>query len=76
MNQLPADGRQVDILAALELIGFSVSRRNKGHLVLGDDTGRMLTLPDHSRIKEYTLAGALKQAGISKTEFMDAYRQL
>lgn len=56
-----------------ERLGFVVMRQNGSHIVLRkDSTG--CVVPNHKEIKVGTLAGILRQAGVSADEFLSAWR--
>jgi predicted RNA binding protein YcfA (HicA-like mRNA interferase family) len=56
---------------ALERLGFAVARQRGSHIVLRrGSTG--CVVPNHRELKTGTLAGVLKQAGVSAEDFMNA----
>ena len=56
---------------ALDRLGFEESRQRGSHLVMRrGDSG--CVVPMHSEIKTGTLAGILKQAGVSVEDFIAA----
>ena len=69
MPKLPhISGRQV--IKVFERMGFIVMRQNGSHIVMRKgNTG--CVIPDHKEIKTGTLAGILRQAGVSVEEFLD-----
>ncbi|MDA8030263.1 MAG: type II toxin-antitoxin system HicA family toxin [Alphaproteobacteria bacterium] len=74
-NKLPRDLSGRDVGRILESIGFKSDRRNDGHFTytLGSNT---TTVPDHRKgVKTGTLNEIIKQAGLSRKDFMDAYRK-
>jgi predicted RNA binding protein YcfA (HicA-like mRNA interferase family) len=74
--KFPVDAPKGDILKALELLGFAIVREGN-HLILeranADGTSTPLVLPNHRVVKSSTLRTALRQAGVSREEFLDAY---
>jgi predicted RNA binding protein YcfA (HicA-like mRNA interferase family) len=56
---------------ALERLGFTVARQRGSHIVMRRGSSGCV-VPNHCEIKVGTLAGILKQAGISVDEFMEA----
>ena len=59
------------VVRALERLGFVVMRQRGSHMVLRrGSTG--CVVPDHRELKTGTLAGVLKQAGVSVEDFMKA----
>ena len=53
----------------LEKMGFQVTRQKGSHIVLRRGTSGCV-VPNHKKIKTGTLAGILRQAGISPEEFI------
>lgn len=73
MPKLPRiSGREA--IRALETLGFTVVRQRGSHVVLRRG-GSGCVVPDHRELKTGTLAGALKQAGVSVDEFLQALRK-
>jgi len=57
------------VVRALERLGFAVARQRGSHIVLRrGSTG--CVVPNHRELKTGTLAGVLKQAGVSAEDFM------
>ena len=54
---------------ALEILGFVVARQRGSHVVLRRGTSGCV-IPNHRELKTGTLAGILKQAGVSTDEFI------
>lgn len=70
MPKLPAvSGR--DTIRALEHLGFIVVRQRGSHIVMRRDSSGCV-VPNHRELKLGTLAGLLKQAGVSPEEFIEA----
>jgi len=70
MPKLPVvSGRET--IRALEKIGFDVTRQRGSHVVLRKGS-QGCVVPDHKELKTGTLAGILKQAGVSIDVFLDA----
>jgi predicted RNA binding protein YcfA (HicA-like mRNA interferase family) len=64
-----------EIIRILERLGFIVIRQKGSHVVLKkfNDSGAVgCTVPLHDIVAVGTLAGLLKQAKISHSEFLDA----
>jgi predicted RNA binding protein YcfA (HicA-like mRNA interferase family) len=68
MPKLPhVSGAQA--VKALERLGFTVARQSGSHIILRKgSTG--CVVPNHKEIKVGTLAGILRQAGISSDDFL------
>jgi predicted RNA binding protein YcfA (HicA-like mRNA interferase family) len=58
-----------DVVRALGRLGFEVMRQSGSHVVMRRDA-RGCVVPLHKEIKTGTLAGVLRQAGVSSDEFM------
>lgn len=70
MPKLPlASGAET--IRALERLGFVVARQRGSHIVLRRESHGCV-VPNHREIKPGTLAGVLKQAGVSADEFIGA----
>jgi predicted RNA binding protein YcfA (HicA-like mRNA interferase family) len=60
-----------EVVRALERLGFVVARQRGSHIVMR--RGSMgCVVPNHRELKVGTLAGLLKQAGVSTEEFVEA----
>ena len=60
-----------EAMRALERLGFAVTRQRGSHLVLRRGSAGCV-VPNHRELKTGTLAGILKQAGVSVEEFISA----
>jgi predicted RNA binding protein YcfA (HicA-like mRNA interferase family) len=63
-----------DVVRALEKKGFEVKRQRGSHMVLEDDKGNVAVVPRHKVIKRGTLLSILKQAKLSRSEFLELLR--
>lgn len=54
-----------------ERLGFVVMRQNGSHIVLRKGSSGCI-VPNHKEIKVGTLAGILRQAGVSADDFLSA----
>lgn len=66
MPSLPGVPHQKAV-RALEKAGFRIARQGK-HIVMTDGT-RILTLPRHNPVNAYTMAGIVRDAGLSIEDF-------
>jgi predicted RNA binding protein YcfA (HicA-like mRNA interferase family) len=55
-------------------MGFSIARQRGSHIVLRRGQSGCV-VPDHRELKVGTLAGVLKQAGVSTEEFLEALQK-
>jgi predicted RNA binding protein YcfA (HicA-like mRNA interferase family) len=62
-----------EAIRALERLGFAAVRQRGSHVVLRRDSSGCV-VPNHRELKAGTLAGILKQAGVSADEFIAALR--
>jgi predicted RNA binding protein YcfA (HicA-like mRNA interferase family) len=62
-----------EVVRALGRLGFAVARQRGSHIVLRRDSSGCV-VPNHRELKTGTLAGVLKQAGVSVEDFMNALR--
>jgi predicted RNA binding protein YcfA (HicA-like mRNA interferase family) len=76
MPKFPVDAPLRKVLRALESLGFRLVREGN-HIAMVrenlDGTRTPLTMPNHRRIKGSTLRTILRQSGISRDEFLEAY---
>lgn len=71
MPKLPVlSGAQV--VTTLERLGFEFLRQRGSHVVLRRGAGGVV-VPLHREVKTGTLAGILRQAGVTAEEFLDAF---
>ena len=70
MPKLPrVSGAQA--VRALERLGFAVARQRGSHIVMRRGSSGCV-VPNHRELKTGTLAGVLKQAGVSAEDFTNA----
>ncbi|MGE3677683.1 MAG: type II toxin-antitoxin system HicA family toxin [Burkholderiales bacterium] len=60
-----------DTVRALQRLGFAVARQRGSHVVLRRESNGCV-VPNHRELKIGTLAGVLKQAGVSAEDFINA----
>ncbi len=58
----------MDIIKALQKLGFTVVRQSGSHVVLKCN-GIGCVVPNHKEVKVGTVNGLLRQAGVSAQEF-------
>ena len=78
MPKFPADAPKAKVVKALESLGFALVRQREHISMLrqnSDGTQTPLTMPNHLRIKGSTLRTICTQAGIGRTEFLQAYER-
>ncbi len=78
MAHFPVDTPKLKVTKALELLGCFLVRERE-HIAMirenADGSKTPLTLPNHSKIKGSTLRTICTQAGISREDFLNAYRE-
>ena len=62
-----------EVIRALQRLGFIVLRQRGSHVILRRGS-QGCVVPDHREVKTGTLAGLLKQAGVSVDEFVHALK--
>jgi predicted RNA binding protein YcfA (HicA-like mRNA interferase family) len=77
MSKFPVDASIREVVKALERLGFDLVREGN-HIAMvrenPDGTRTPLTMPNHRTIKRSTLRTILTQSGISREEFLQAYK--
>lgn len=78
MAKFPSDIPVDRAIRTLERLGFRMVRIHS-HISMTrpnpDGTNTPLTLPNHRRIKGFTMRTLLTQAGISRDAFEEAYKE-
>lgn len=78
MPKFPSDASKQRVIKSLEILGFKMVRE-KEHISMerinSDGTKTPLTMPNHPKIKASTLRTICTQAGISRDDFLNAYRK-
>lgn len=76
MTRFPRDAPKRKVIKALEALGFEVIREGN-HISMSrtnpDGCKTSLTLPNHKEIKSSTLLMILRQAGITREEFIEVF---
>ena len=78
MRRFPVDVPKTEVIKTLEKLGFRVVReRNHISMIRENPDGSRtpLTMPNHRHIKGSTLRRICTQSGISRADFLEAYRQ-
>ena len=75
--KFPVDAPKSKVLHALGALGFTIVRERE-HISMvrtnPDGTRTPLTLPNHATLKASTLRTICSQSGISRSDFIEAYR--
>lgn len=78
MEKFPVDAPKRKVVKALEILGFrAVREKEHSSMVRENPDGHKtpLTMPNHAKIKASTLRTICTQAGISRDEFLEAYKK-
>ena len=79
MTKFPRDAPIAKVLKALGALGFEIIRECN-HISLSrinaDGSQTPLTMPNHKEIKSSTLLLILRQAGITRDEFIEFFNKL
>ncbi len=60
-----------EAVRALQRLGFEIARQRGSHIVMRRGSAGCV-VPNHREVKTGTLAGLLRQAGVSADEFISA----
>ncbi len=78
MLKFPSDAPKRKVVKALEILGFQIIRE-KEHISMirnnPDGSKTPLTMPNHPKIKASTLRTICTQSGITRNEFLGAYKK-
>jgi len=79
VTKFPRDAPKTKVVKALEALGFEVIREGN-HISMSranqDGSKTPLTLPNHKEIKSSTLLLILRQAGITREEFVEVFNRV
>ena len=79
MTKFPRDVPKRKVIKALEALGFETIREGN-HISMRrinpDGSKTPLTMPNHEEIKGSTLLIILRQAGITKEEFIEVFNDV
>jgi len=78
MPKFPVDAPKQKVIKAFEILGFNLIRERE-HISMErlnpDGSKTPLTMPNHPRIKASTLRTICTQSGISRDDFLNAYKK-
>jgi predicted RNA binding protein YcfA (HicA-like mRNA interferase family) len=70
MSRLPVCSGQ-EAVRAFRKIGYEVDHQTGSHIILRHATSRRLTVPNHRKLAKGTLRAIIREAGITKEEFVE-----
>lgn len=70
MSRLPVCS-SADAVKAFHKLGYDVDHQTGSHIILRHPTGRRLTVPNHRELAKGTLRALIREAGLTKEEFVD-----
>ncbi|HUV40365.1 MAG TPA: type II toxin-antitoxin system HicA family toxin [Sedimentisphaerales bacterium] len=76
--KFPIDAPKRKVVKALEQLGFRIVRQQQHISMLrenSDGSKTPLTMPNHPKIKASTLRTICTQSGITKNDFLQAYKK-
>jgi len=70
VSRLPVCSGQ-DAIRAFEKLGYVVDHQTGSHVILRHPGMRRLTVPNHRELAKGTLRALIREAGLTKEEFVD-----
>ena len=69
MSRLPVCSGQ-DAIRAFQKLGYAVDHQTGSHIILRHPQLRRLTVPNHRELAKGTLRALIREAGLTKEEFV------
>ncbi|HEX4793948.1 MAG TPA: type II toxin-antitoxin system HicA family toxin [Humisphaera sp.] len=70
MSKLPACSGQ-DAVKAFCRLGYEIDHQTGSHIILRHPNARRLTVPNHRELAKGTLRSLIREAGITKEQFVE-----
>jgi predicted RNA binding protein YcfA (HicA-like mRNA interferase family) len=70
MSRLPLCSGQ-DAIRAFQKLGYQVDHQTGSHIILRHPQMRRLTVPNHRELAKGTLRALIREAGLTKDEFLN-----
>lgn len=73
MAKLPVNMSGIDLVKVFTKMGYVIDHQTGSHIILRykDYPHRRLTVPNHDEIAKGTLRAIIKQAGLTREEFIE-----
>ncbi|MEK6959071.1 MAG: type II toxin-antitoxin system HicA family toxin [archaeon] len=68
MHKLPFVSAK-EVIKVSSMCGFHFVRQSGSHIVMKNNEGKMLVIPNHNPLKKGTLLQIIKSIGVDKEEF-------
>lgn len=72
MSRLPICSGQ-DAIRVFQKLGYQLDHHASGHSILRDGQMRRLTVPDQRELAQATLRTMIREAGLTKDEFVNLF---
>ena len=70
MSRLPVCSGQ-DAIRVFQKLGYEVDHQSGSHIILRHPQTRRLTVPNHRELAKGTLRALIREAGLTKEEFIN-----
>ena len=72
MFKLPTNLSGLEIIKALKKLNYEIDHQTGSHIILRQNTYpfRRLTVPNHKQVAQGTLRAIIREAGLSRDEFL------
>ncbi len=70
MSRLPVCSGQ-DAIRAFQKLGYLIDHQTGSHIILRHSQMRRLTVPNHRELAKGTLRALIREAGLTKEEFVN-----
>ncbi|NJE54706.1 type II toxin-antitoxin system HicA family toxin [Thermococcus sp. 21S9] len=69
--RLPRDVSGLELIKALQKLNYKPVRQKGSHVVLVNDSGKMVVVPLHKRLKTGLLKAIMREVGITTDELLE-----
>jgi predicted RNA binding protein YcfA (HicA-like mRNA interferase family) len=74
MSRLPVCSGQ-EAVRAFRQLGYEIDHQTGSHIILRHPSMRRLTVPNHRELAKGTLRSLIREAGISKEDFVELLKK-